>query len=246
MAPSDGAPADNVISKTSRLLDSHLSLVRNIGTGLAIVGVVLCARSIRLVTKFTNAKDIPEEFIKKNVKLRGKVVCVTGETIDVDHVPISLPILRSVQKKWHGQGSLLVRLAGVELTENGKMWLQNNLHPSQTLWFQLLNREDSELDCFVFINRGSFFSDCLNVMLLKEGHGRTAHIRGIHQAPGHYLSFYKRLLRAEVKAQKAGKGLWEQESQLSILTHKILHNRIIQHGKQYMSVMTKYWKRFVP
>ncbi|XP_069583561.1 protein C3orf33 homolog isoform X2 [Ranitomeya imitator] len=160
MAPSDGDPADNVVAKTSRLLDSHLYLVRNISTGLAIAGIVLCARSIRLITKFTSAKEIPEEFIKKNVKLRGKVIRVNGETIEIDHVPISLPILRSVQQRWHGQGSLLVRLAGVELTQNGKVWLQDNLQPSQVLWFQLLNRQDSMLDCFVFINR-KFFTTCM-------------------------------------------------------------------------------------
>ncbi|XP_044145891.1 protein C3orf33 homolog isoform X3 [Bufo gargarizans] len=169
MAPGDGQSADNVIAKASGLLDSHLYILRNISTGLAIAGIVLCARSIRLVTKFTQAKDIPEQFIKKNVKLRGKVVCVTEETIEIDHIPISLPVLRSVQKKWHGQGSLLVRLAGVELTQDGKIWLQNNLQPSEMLWFQLLNREDSMLDCFVFINRGGFINDCLNVVLLKEG-----------------------------------------------------------------------------
>ncbi|XP_073529171.1 protein C3orf33 homolog isoform X2 [Phyllobates terribilis] len=206
MAPSDGEPGDNVVAKTSRLLDSHLYLVRNISTGLAIAGIFLCARSIRLITKFTSAKDIPEKFIKKNVKLRGKVIQVTGETIEIDHVPISLPILRSIQQRWHGQGSLLVRLAGVELTQNGKVWLQDNLHPSQVLWFQLLNREDSMLDCFVFINRGGFINDCLNVLLLREGLGRTAHIRGVYQGPGQHLPFYKRLLQAEIKAQKAQKG----------------------------------------
>ncbi|KAG9494180.1 protein C3orf33 homolog [Eleutherodactylus coqui] len=244
MAPGDGEAADNVISKASRLLDEHLYVVRNISTGLAIAGIVVCARSIRLLTKFTSAKDIPEQFLKRNVKLRGKVVCVTEEAIEIDHVPISLPLLRSFQKRWHGQGSLLVRLAGVELTQDGRIWLQNNLQTSQRLWFQLLNREDSVLDCFIFINRGGFFNDCLNVVLLKEGLGRTAHIRGVHQGPGHHLAFYKRLLRAEVKAQKAGKGLWKQESRLNTLTNKVLSNSIIRHMKQFISVMTKYWKKF--
>ncbi|KAM3932366.1 protein C3orf33 homolog [Leptodactylus fuscus] len=246
MAPSDGESADNnVITKASRLLDSQLYLVRNISTGLAIAGIVLCARSIRLMTKFTSAKDIPEQFIKKNVKLRGKIICVTEETIEIDHIPISLPILRSLQKRWHRQGSLLVKLAGVELTPNGKIWLQNNLQPSQTLWFQLLNREDSMLDCFIFINRGGYFNDCVNVVLLKEGLGRTVQIRGLHQGPGHYLAFYKRLLRAEFKAQKAQKGLWEQESAISTLTNRVLSNSMFQHMKQFISLMTKYWKKFL-
>ncbi|XP_073435118.1 protein C3orf33 homolog isoform X2 [Dendrobates tinctorius] len=245
MAPSDGEPADNVVAKTSQLLDSHLYLVRNISTGLAIAGIVLCARSIRLITKFTSAKDIPEKFIKKNVKLRGKVIRVNEETIEIDHVPISLPVLRSVQQRWHSQGSLPVRLAGVELTQNGKVWLQDNLQPSQVLWFQLLNREDSMLDCFVFINRGGFFNDCLNVVLLMEGLGRTAHIRGVHPGPGQHLAFYKRLLQAEIKAQKAQKGLWKEESQQNTLTDKILNIRFIQHLKQFVSLMAKYrekWK----
>ncbi|KAG8581024.1 hypothetical protein GDO81_007521 [Engystomops pustulosus] len=245
MAPSDGEAADNVISKASRLLDSHLYLVRNISTGLALAGIFLCARSIRLVTKFTHAKDIPEQFIKRNVKLRGKVVCVSEETIEIDHIPISLPVLRSIQRRWQGQGSLPVRLAGVELTQNGKIWLQNNLEPSQTLWFQLLNREDAMLDCFVFINRGGFFNENLNVMLLKEGLGRTTHIKGVPQGPGHHLAFYKRLLRAEVKAQKAQKGLWEQERLISRLSNTVLSNSIIQQVKKFISFTSKYWKRFM-
>ncbi|KAM4040764.1 protein C3orf33 homolog [Anomaloglossus baeobatrachus] len=244
MAPSDGEPADNVISKASRLLDSHLYLVRNISSGLAIVGIVLCARSIRLIAKFSSAKDIPEKFIKKNVKLRGKVIRVNGEIIEIDHVPISLPILRSLQQRWHGQGSLLVRLAGVELTQNGRIWLQDNLRPSQMLWFQLLSREDSMLDCFVFINRGGFINDCLNVLLLREGLGRTAHIRGINQGPGQHLAFYKRLLQAEIKAQKGRQGLWKEESQLNTLNKRILNNRFIQQMKQFVNLMTKYWKKW--
>lgn len=179
------------------------------------------------------------------MKLRGRIVGVTEEAIEIDHIPISLPLLRALQRRWHGQGHLLVRLAGVELTQNGKIWLQNNLQPSQMLWFQLLNREDSMLDCFVFINRGGFTNDCLNVVLLKEGLGRTAHIRGVHEGPGHYLAFYKRLLQAEVKAQKARRGLWKQESRLNTLTNKMRCKIIVQHIKQFFSLMTKYWKKFM-
>ncbi|XP_075058129.1 protein C3orf33 homolog [Mixophyes fleayi] len=244
MAPGDRDPADNVISKASQLADTHLHLVRNISTGLAIAGVIVCARSIKLLTKFTNAKDIPDKFIQKNVKLRGKIVCVTEHTIEVDHIPISLPILSSFQRRWHGHGSLMIRLAGVELTYSGKIWLQHNLQPSQMLWFQLLNREHSMLDCFIFVKRGRFFNECLNVLLLKEGLGRAAHIPGIHQEPGPYRTFYRRLLQAEVRAQKAGKGLWKQDSQLNSLTNKMLKNGIVQHMKRLISLLVNYWNKF--
>ncbi|KAM9316117.1 protein C3orf33 homolog [Gastrophryne carolinensis] len=238
--PGDG----NVISKISHLADSHLSLVRNISTGLAIAGVILCARSLKLVTKFTNAKDIPDKFIKKNVKLRGKVISVTEHGIKVDHIPIRIPVLSSFTQLWHGQGSLLVRLAGVELTPSGKCWLQNNLQPSQNLWFQLLNREDSMLDCFIFVSRGGFFNECLNILLLKEGLGRAAHILGSHKESGHHWTFYKKILRAEVQAQKAKKGLWEQESRINMLANTIHNHRIVLKTKHILSSLVTYWKQF--
>ncbi|XP_040205159.1 protein C3orf33 homolog [Rana temporaria] len=242
MAPGD--PADNLISKLSQLADSHLYLVRNISTGLAVAGVILCARSIKLVTKFTNAKAIPDTFIKKNVKLRGKVISVKEHAIEIEHIPIRVPILTSLLKKWQGHGSLLVRLAGVELTPSGKHWLLTNLQPSQPLWFQLLNREDSTLDCFIFINRGRFFNECLNVLLLKEGLGRAAYIPNIHAERDHHWTFYKRLLQAEARAQKSRKGIWEQENQLNILKNKMLTLGIFQRTKQLINLLVTRWKQF--
>ncbi|CAJ0939572.1 unnamed protein product [Ranitomeya imitator] len=93
---------------------------------------------------------------------------------------------------------------------------------------------------------GGFMNDCLNVVVLKEGLGRTAHIRGAHQGPGQHLAFYKRLLQAEIKALKGQKGLWKEESQQSTLTDKILNVRFIQHMKQFISLMAKYWKKWKP
>ncbi|XP_063772182.1 protein C3orf33 homolog [Pseudophryne corroboree] len=241
MAPSSDS-ADNVISRASQLADSHLYVVRNISTGLAIAGVILCARSIKLLTKFTNVKDIPDKFIQKNLKLRGKIVCVTEHAIEVDHIPITLPILASFQKRWHGHGTLLVRLAGVELSQSGKVWLQNHLQPSQMLWFQLLNREESVLDCFIFVKKRWFFNECLNVLLVREGLGRTASTPSIQQDPRHNWPFYKQLLQAEVRAQKAGKGVWKPDSQLN-LTNKILHNGILQHMKHLIRSLVTCWKK---
>lgn len=52
-------------------------------------------------------------------------------------------------------GVLLVKLAGVELTESGKVWLQKELKPSQLLWFQLLGKENSALFCYLLVNKVS-------------------------------------------------------------------------------------------
>lgn len=45
--------------------------------------------------------------------------------------------------------SLLVHLAGVELTPEARMWLQENLAPAQTVWLKLISREDGVLHCLV-------------------------------------------------------------------------------------------------
>nr|DBA26106.1 TPA: hypothetical protein GDO54_010404 [Pyxicephalus adspersus] len=100
------------------------------------------------------------------------------------------------------------------------------------------------LDCFIFINRGGFFNECLNVLLLKEGLGRAADIPGIHPQPGHHWTFYKQLLKAEVCAQKSKKGIWEEESQLSVLKNKILSNRILHRTNQFINSLVTYWKQF--
>uniref|UniRef100_A0A8D3CY67 Chromosome 3 open reading frame 33 n=1 Tax=Scophthalmus maximus TaxID=52904 RepID=A0A8D3CY67_SCOMX len=43
-----GPPSQNVVSAISQFADDNLTLVRNISTGLAIAGVLVIARSIRL------------------------------------------------------------------------------------------------------------------------------------------------------------------------------------------------------
>lgn len=118
---------------------------------MAIAGIMLLLRSVRLTSKFTSSSDIPVEFIRKNVKLRGRLRRITENGLEIEHVPITLPIISSWRKEPYG--FLLVKLAGVELTETGKVWLQKELKPSQILWFQLLGKENSALFCYLLVNK---------------------------------------------------------------------------------------------
>nr|KAF6477211.1 hypothetical protein HJG59_001869 [Molossus molossus] len=153
-ADRDG-PAPNAVARMSQWADDHLRLVRNISTIMAIAGIMLLLRSVRLTSKFTSSSAIPVEFIRKNVKLRGRLRRITENGLEIEHIPITLPIISSWRKE--PCGVLLVKLAGVELTETGKMWLQKELKPSQLLWFQLLGREDSALFCYLLVNKGFGF-----------------------------------------------------------------------------------------
>ncbi|NXE09579.1 CC033 protein, partial [Lophotis ruficrista] len=186
-------------------------------------------------TKFTSAVDIPVEFVKKNVKLRGKVHRVTEKGLEVEHIPISIPFLTAIQRRWQSKGLLLVRLAGVELAPSGVAWLQQELKPKQMMWFQLLGREDVALECLVLVNKGRFLSVCLNEEILRQGLGRTARIEGLHHDSRLYWKLHKRLLRAELKALKKSKGIWKEESYSEKIRDRVSSNKLVQTLKQFVS-----------
>ena len=48
-----------------------------------------------------------------------------------------------------GEGGLRVCLAGVDLTHDGKVWLESQLHPGDLVWFRLYERQGETLHCSV-------------------------------------------------------------------------------------------------
>ncbi|XP_060130444.1 protein C3orf33 homolog isoform X1 [Zootoca vivipara] len=200
---------------------------------MAIAGVILLAKSVKLTTKFTTAMEIPVEFIEKNVKLRGRLHRISEQGLEIEHVPITLPIISSLQRRWNSDGLLLVRLAGVELTPDGTVWLKEEVKPPQMMWFQLLGRKDSELDCLVVVSKGRFSSICLNEEILRRGLGKTVRIDGLAHESRIYWKLHKRLLRAELKAVRKNKGIWKEATLIEKLKERIRNNRYMQKLKQF-------------
>ncbi|XP_061227618.1 protein C3orf33 homolog isoform X1 [Neopsephotus bourkii] len=227
--------AAEALARLSEWADAHLGLLRSLSTGMAVAGVLVLARSVRMTTKFSRALDIPVEFVEKNVKLRGKLHHITEKGLEVEHIPISIPFITAIQRKWQSKGLLLVRLAGVELSPSGIAWLQQELTPQQMIWFQLLGREDLALECLVLVNKGRFLSMCLNEEILRQGLGRTAHIKGLNHDSRLYWKLHKRLLRAELKALKKNKGIWQEESYSERIRDRISNNKFVQTLKQFVS-----------
>ncbi|XP_048201990.1 protein C3orf33 homolog isoform X2 [Perognathus longimembris pacificus] len=176
---------------------------------MAIVGIILFLRSVRLTSRFTSPSAIPAEFIRKRVKLRGRLRRVTELGLEIEHVPIAVPLLSS----WRQEpcGVLLVKLAGVQLTDSGKAWLQSELQPSQHLWFQLLGKEDSALFCYLLVDRGGFFSVNLNEEILRRGLGKAVPVKGLDYDSKTYWKIHRKLLKAELTALKKGEGIWKEE-----------------------------------
>ncbi|XP_007941765.1 protein C3orf33 homolog [Orycteropus afer afer] len=168
--------APNVVARISQWADDHLILVRNISTGMAVAGIMLLLRSVRVF--YLTFLEEP---------------C----------------------------GALLVKLAGVELTESGKVWLQKELKPSQLLWFQLLGRENSVLFCYLLVNKGGYFNVSLNEEILRRGLGKTVLVKGLDCDSKMYWTIHRNLLKAELMALKRREGIWKEESEKETYVEKL-------------------------
>ncbi|XP_039539729.1 protein C3orf33 homolog isoform X2 [Pimephales promelas] len=222
----DNKPSKNVIAHISQFADDNLTIVRNISTCLGIAGVLIIARSIRLITRFASASDIPARFIEKNISIRGRLRNITENGLEVEHLPIYVPLLSRLQTKRQSVSVLDVRLAGVEMTSEGHDWIAQQLKPAETLWLRLIARQNQTLHCLVSVNRGSLFNTCVNEELLRRGLARTSPLVGLDPHSRISWSLYKRLMRAERRAEKRGKGLWKEESRWDRVS-EVLRNNIL-------------------
>ncbi|XP_078064293.1 protein C3orf33 homolog isoform X3 [Mustelus asterias] len=180
-------------------------------------------------TKFTSAAEIPDRFIEKNVILRGRVHHITRNGLEVEHIPITFPVISTLQRRWQSDGHLMLRLAGLQMTDEGRIWLREQIKPSHVVWFQPLRRDNSIIDCIVRFKKDGFFSVSLNEEILRNGLGRTVNIEGLNSNPKLYWRLQKKLLRAELNALKKGKGIWKEPTLLEKISndlqrYKILHN----------------------
>lgn len=62
------------------------------------------------------------------------------------------------------------------------------------------------------LHQGSMWSYCVNEEVLRLGLARTAPIVGLLPDSQLYWRLHKRLHRAEVRAERSGRGLWKQDS----------------------------------
>ncbi|XP_056139978.1 protein C3orf33 homolog isoform X2 [Lampris incognitus] len=221
-------PARDFVTLVSRLADDNLMVVRNLSTGVAVLGVIAIARSIRLVTKFGAVSEIPAHFIEKNVSLRGRIRKITENGLEAEHIPIYVPVLSPLLSRRARTSSLAVHLAGVELTPEGRMWLGKQLAPTQTVWLKLISREENILHCLVSHSKGSVWRYSVNEEALRLGLARTVPICGLPPGSRPYWRLHKRLAQAEFKAEKKGRGLWKEDSVWERASRSIRDNALFR------------------
>lgn len=67
---------------------------------------------------------------------------------------------------------------------------------------------------------------------MKDGLARTSPLVGLDPQSRIYWRLYKRLLRAESRAEKKGKGLWKEESHWERAADVLRNNMLIKSIKK--------------
>ncbi|XP_077998592.1 protein C3orf33 homolog isoform X2 [Glandiceps talaboti] len=244
----DALGISTIFRKSTNFIDDHISAVRSISTVLAVFGIGYIIKSIRPFKKFQHVQEIPKEFIRKNMRLSGKVTSVKDGQLNVEHVPIvdiaTLPLIGSRLKR-NRHGDLPVYLGGVELLDGADPFMKLHVD-KRPVWFTILSvNKDGGIDCIVTLNKGWLRRMNVNETIIREGLGKATHIEGLTKNET-YLKISQRLIKAEMYAEKKGKGIWikpsrwERSKESMQLTAIKASNRVQSTTKQLLMYA---WKR---
>jgi len=208
-------------TSTTTVVDRHAVLIVRgaiIGTGL--VGLALLARSSRLFTKFSQVYQIPDEYMRTEMRLRGRVRTVEPDgALHVEHIPI-LPLPRIMSRHDKNESTLTLRLAGIELTPAGRTFVDELALVGKRIDFtpiKLTPRIVDSVDCQVMVRKHRFLRTNLNVELTRRGLARVLgpeigdHLTALQTIPA-YSRLVNQLLVSEKIADHRGIGMWQRES----------------------------------
>ncbi|RCN34875.1 hypothetical protein ANCCAN_19276 [Ancylostoma caninum] len=118
-------------------------IVRGTIVGVGLVGVGLFLRNSRLFARFEHVAQIPKEFVRKELELKGTVreILPSGE-LRVEHIPIvRLPSIFGRKKA--PKGLLNIRLAGVDLSTAGQQFIAKDLRlTNKPITFTVIKNTD--------------------------------------------------------------------------------------------------------
>ncbi|GAB1603838.1 protein C3orf33-like [Argonauta hians] len=190
-------------------IDSHIIEIRNGVYGVAAVGVLLCLRSLRPFAKFSRPEDVPRNFIKKNVKLQGRVEKVGEEgKLMVDHEPI-------VRLPWHkDKPPLAIKLAFLEITPHSRLWLLKNVSDKH-IWFRPIRISNGgmSLDCIAYTKGFLGWRVNINDKMVRTGNSKLQADIDVGSNPK-LKKHLENLVKLEAQADRKGAGMWKRDPQL--------------------------------
>jgi len=112
-------------------------------------------------------------------------------------------------------------LVGIEFREGGYKWLSDHALAREVQMTPLQVTKESTLDCIVYKKKGWFSSASVNEEMVQQGVAVTCHVSTLSNNPL-YHKLQRRLLKAELHAEKKGVGIWTRPSLLHGLQNKVL------------------------
>jgi len=227
--------AEKTVKKTNDddYLDKNASsLIRGAIIVTGVAGAVILGRSLRIFSKFEHARQIPDEFFRKHMQLRGKVAYLTGDgRLRVIHTPIfRSPLSWIIRRKeptvgdidFDG-GKLSLTVAGVDLTEPGKTWLRQQLL-WRPIWFTLIRRlNEDDIQVEILTKKGRFSRKySINRELVRRGLAciptmdDQTHDFSV-KTNAEYSRLINELVISEKYADRRGVGMWRRRTALEAL-----------------------------
>ncbi|TKR93043.1 hypothetical protein L596_007575 [Steinernema carpocapsae] len=211
--------ADNEVEP----VDQYTALaIRGAVVGAGLIGFGIFLRNSRLFAKFQNVHQIPKEFVRKELELKGYIreVLPNGE-LKVEHKPIvRLPRLLPFRSE-RETGLLHLRLAGLDVSKSGQEYLAKDLRlKDKPVVFAVIKPTDGNIDsvdCDVTVRKNLLSNVNLNVELVRKGYARVPgpdqgdHLKAL-QSVAPYSRLVSRLLMSEKVAERRGVGVWERDT----------------------------------
>jgi len=209
----EGPDRSNLLTDFSNLCDRYVYEIRYISYCVAAAGALIIFKRTYAFRKFLHIAEIPKEFVKGGVKLRGHVrtVCENGN-LQVEHIPVFYkPFTRN-----KCDGNLTVCLAGIDLAKPGLAHLKSYFLEKH-IWFKILNRDECCLQCIIFYKRSFWRRNIvLNEHLVRNGLA-TVSLSNIPYSTETRVQLdcnrlIERLVRCQKSAARSGRGIWQEPS----------------------------------
>lgn len=204
------------LNKAHDFIDTHPRTIHYGAYSLGVAGVVLILRSVHVGKFIKNVNEVPKRFITKGVHLQGNVKEIHSDgKIYVLHQPLldlRLPWNRSPRRDY-----LPMTLAFVDLTDQSRVWLKENLL-HKNVWIQVLKIEEENSylpvgQAAIFQQKFVLWKTCVNEKFIEDG------LCKISQVPEHEIKsltkkqteLLDKMISLEKIADKKGRGLWKEE-----------------------------------
>ncbi|VDN52369.1 unnamed protein product [Dracunculus medinensis] len=184
--------------------------------------------------KFSNASQIPEDYLRKELTMKGKVREIVPDGIlKIEHEPlIKLPTI--LRRPLHVfAGFIDVRLAGLDISAAGLEYLSKDIGLlNKNVQFTVIKHGSSNfVDAEVLIKKNFFHQTNLNIDLVRRGYAKVLaldqreHYKALQSVPA-YSRLISKLIMSEKIADIRGIGIWKRDTwveSLAAYPSQIIH-----------------------